>query len=50
MSATGYKWNIKIDVGGVTFTGPGMDSKTEAEAVAEMVEKSSGNEARVIEQ
>lgn len=33
-----YPWNISIDVGGVTFTGPGMESEMEAEAIKNAVE------------
>lgn len=33
-----YRYNVRVDLGGVTFTGPGMDSKSEAEAIKQMVE------------
>ena len=42
MNASAYDWNVQIDVGGVTFDGPGMETKQEAEAIASIVESSSG--------
>lgn len=33
-----YPWNVRIDVGGVTFEGPGMESEMEAEAIKGIVE------------
>jgi hypothetical protein len=38
MKADRYPWNVRIDVGGVTFMGPGMDSELEAEAIANIVD------------
>lgn len=35
-----YPWNIRVDVGGVTFTGPGMETQAQAEAVKTKVEAS----------
>jgi hypothetical protein len=40
ISRTGYPWNVRIDLGGVTFEGPGMESRDEAEAIATVVESS----------
>lgn len=40
VDATDYPWNIRVDLGGVTFTGPGMEGPTEAEGVAQLVESS----------
>lgn len=37
-----YPYNISVDVGGVTFTGPGADTREEAERMADIVEKSAG--------
>lgn len=39
-----YPWNVQIDVGGVTFEGPGMESEMEAEAIKATVESSDGVE------
>lgn len=51
MSAADYDWNIEIDVGGVTFHGPGMETAGEANALASIVEESSPVEnVRVVEQ
>lgn len=40
MTLGGYPWNVRVDVGGVTFEGPGMESKQEAEAIKHIVEES----------
>lgn len=40
-------WNVRIDVGGVTFVGPGMGSRAEAESVKSIVEESTGEEVEV---
>lgn len=48
--ASAYDWNIRIDVGGVTFTGPGMETRDEAEAVASIVERDSGVDVGVFRQ
>jgi len=42
MSTTisGYDWNIRVDLGGVTFEGPGMETRQEAEAIKNIVESS----------
>ena len=37
---SGYPWNVQIDLGGVTFEGPGMESREEAETIATIVESS----------
>jgi len=51
MSLTQYPWNVEIDMAGVTFTGPGMDSKASAEAIARLAEdEESVNSVRVIQQ
>lgn len=36
----GYPWNVRIDLGGVTFEGPGMGSEKEAQSIKEIVESS----------
>ncbi|MFC7216507.1 hypothetical protein ACFQO4_20825 [Saliphagus sp. GCM10025334] len=33
-----YPWNVRFDLGGVTFDGPGMESKREAESIKNIVE------------
>lgn len=33
INASEYPWNIRIDVAGVSFTGPGMESRQTAEAM-----------------
>lgn len=35
--ASSYPWNVRIDVGGVTFDGPGMEGEMEAEAIKNVV-------------
>jgi hypothetical protein len=40
MSLSGYPWNVRVDAGGVTFEGPGMESRIEAEAIKSIVEES----------
>jgi hypothetical protein len=44
-SHTEYPWNIRIDVGGVTFVGPGMESEEEAEAIKRIVDASGNAES-----
>lgn len=51
MNASHYPWNIQVDLGGTTFTGPGMESRQEAEAVRDIVERTGGVDGvQVIEQ
>lgn len=50
MTCTDYDWNIRIDVGGVTFHGPGMEEEQEAHAVAGIVEDTAGVDVEVYEQ
>jgi len=38
MNASAYGWNVHIVVGGVSFDGPGMESRQEAEAIKGIVE------------
>lgn len=38
MNSDAYPWNVRVDVGGVTFHGPGMESEMEAEAIKNVVE------------
>lgn len=45
--ASQYDWNVEIDVGGVTFTGPGMETRQEAVAIAGIVESSAEDADRV---
>ncbi|WP_276257183.1 hypothetical protein [Halomontanus rarus] len=33
-----YAWNVRFDLGGVTFEGPGMETKREAESIKNIVE------------
>jgi hypothetical protein len=47
LQATDYDWNIRVDLGGVTFTGPGMESRGEAEAIAGIVEETEESVASV---
>lgn len=37
-----YPWNVRIGVGGTSFTGPGMDTKAEAESIKTIVESEGG--------
>lgn len=37
---SGYPWNVQINLGGVTFEGPGMETKQEAQAIKSIVEGS----------
>lgn len=37
--ATDYPWNIRIDVAGISFTGPGMESRQIAESMKSNVEQ-----------
>jgi hypothetical protein len=39
LQATDYPWNIRVSLGGVSFTGPGMESEGEARSVASIVEE-----------
>lgn len=32
-----YPWNVRLDVAGVTFEGPGMEDRNSAEAIADMI-------------
>lgn len=41
MNATHYPWNVRVDIGGVTFEGPGMESEASAEGIKQIVEASS---------
>lgn len=36
---TDYPWNVRYDVGGVTFIGPGMESEGEAHTIATIVKQ-----------
>lgn len=46
-----YPWNIRINVGGVSFEGPGADSQREAEALKQIVEDEDGvQKAEVFQQ
>ncbi len=46
-----YPWNIRIDVGGVSFEGPGAESRREAMALKRTVEDEDGvQKAEVFEQ
>jgi hypothetical protein len=45
--ASQYDWNVEIDVGGVTFDGPGMETRQEAVAIAEIIESSTDDADRV---
>lgn len=40
MIGSGYPWNVRVDIAGVTFEGPGMESKIEAEGIKHVVEES----------
>ena len=42
MNAQQYDWNVHIVVGGVSFEGPGMESREEAEAIKGIVENECG--------
>lgn len=42
ISANRYPWNFRVDVEGVTLTGPGMESQMEAEAILNIVENADG--------
>ena len=42
-----YDWNVEIDIGGVTFDGPGMRTRQEAVTIAEMIESSTDDAQRV---
>ena len=37
---SGYPFNVGLDLGGVTFEGPGIESRQEAEAIKHVVESS----------
>lgn len=37
--SSGYPWNVRVTLGCVSFSGPGMESKDEAEAIAGFVER-----------
>jgi hypothetical protein len=51
MNASAYPWNIEIDVEGVTFQGPGMESEQEAETIKSIVESAeSVNRCEVVQQ
>jgi len=51
MNAQQYDYNVEIDVGGVTYTGPGMDTEREATIIKEAVSvKDCVQDARVIQQ
>ncbi|AEH39476.1 hypothetical protein [Halopiger xanaduensis] len=51
MNTSGYQWNVQINVGGTTFTGPGMETKRQAEAIKNLVEgKDDVQKAKVIKQ
>jgi hypothetical protein len=50
MSADQYPWNVHVSVGGVSFTGPGMESRTEADAIADIVEDEIDGDVEVIRQ
>lgn len=46
-----YPYNIEIDVAGITFTGPGMDTKQEAQVLATNLEgRDTIQDVRMIEQ
>lgn len=36
-SPSDYPWNVEIEVGGVAFDGPGMESEAEAQSVLSLV-------------
>lgn len=40
--ASEYPWNIRIDVAGISFTGPGMESRQTAEGMKATVENEEG--------
>ena len=44
---SGYPFNVRVDLGGVTFEGPAMNSRQEAEAIKHAVE--SGSEVDGVE-
>lgn len=51
MNSDDYPWNVEINVGGVTFSGPGMETKPEAEAIKNVVEaEESVESAEVVNQ
>jgi uncharacterized membrane protein len=33
-----YPWNIRINVGGISFTGPGAESRSDARALEKIVQ------------
>lgn len=39
-SPQNYPYNIRVELGGVTFTGPGMESEMHAQRIKEIVEGS----------
>jgi hypothetical protein len=45
-----YPWNVQVHLGGVTFEGPGMESKQEAESIKQIVEESAGVDVEVFQQ
>jgi len=51
MNASMYDWNVHIVVQGVSFEGPGMESRQEAQAIKQLVENDeSVQKAEVIQQ
>jgi len=50
MNSERYPWNVHVSAGGVSFTGPGMESRTEADAIADMVESELDADVEVIRQ
>lgn len=45
-----YPWNVRVDLGGVTFEGPGMESRDEAESIKHVVETSADVDVEVFKQ
>lgn len=47
---TDYPWNVHVSMGGVSFYGPGMESKMEAESIKNVVESDADVDVEVIHQ
>ena len=51
MNSQMYDWNVHIVVSGVSFEGPGMETRQEAEAIRDLVEQNEDvQKAEVIQQ
>ena len=50
MNSKEYSWNVRLNLGGVTFEGPGMETENDAKAIKSIVESGADVHVEVFRQ